>query len=94
MNDTPDMINGAFELLGTFAILGHFRRIIKDKKVAGVSIMATVFFASWGVWNLYYYPHLGQWWSFVGGIGIFIGNLLWIGGLVYYTKYPGGQRSL
>lgn len=88
MIDFADFINGAFELLGAVAIYGHIRQLVKDKAVAGVSIMATIFFASWGVWNLFYYPHLGQWVSFAGGLLIVIGNLCWISGLVYYTKHP------
>lgn len=91
MFNLPDFINGSFELLGTFAILGHVRQLWKDKNVAGVSIPATVFFASWGFWNLYYYPHLGQWWSFAGGIGIVLANILWISGMVYYSRHPGGK---
>lgn len=91
MSDYPDLVNGAFELLGAFAIFGHFARLYKDKAVAGVSLWSTIFFASWGAWNLYYYPQLGQWWSFAGGVGIFVGNCFWIGGMVYYSKRPGGR---
>ncbi|KKL45911.1 hypothetical protein LCGC14_2350840, partial [marine sediment metagenome] len=67
MIDFADFINGAFELLGAVAIFGHVRRVLKDKAVAGVSILSVCFFASWGLWNLYYYPSLGQWVSFWGG---------------------------
>ncbi len=91
MINIPDVINSSFELLGTFAILGHVHRLWKDKNVAGVSLWATVFFASWGFWNLYYYPHLGQWWSFWGGIGIVLANIIWISGMVYYSRHPGGK---
>jgi len=89
--DYPDLINGLFELLGAVAILGHVRRVFKDKAVAGVAIWSTVFFASWGMWNLYYYPHLEQWASLAGGIAIVLGNFLWIAGLVYYTRHPKGK---
>ncbi len=87
--DYPDLINGLFEALGAVAILGHVRRVFKDKAVAGVAIWSTVFFAAWGFWNLYYYPQLGQWASFAGGVAIVLGNCLWIAGLVYYTRHPG-----
>lgn len=88
MIDLPDYVNGAFEILGAVAILGHVRRVLKDKAVAGVSIMASVFFASWGFWNLYYYPHLGQWASFTGGVFIVVGNVSWIALMIYYTQFP------
>jgi hypothetical protein len=80
-------------MAGTVAIYGHIRRLWKDKSVSGVSIWAAAFFTSWGFWNLYYYPHLGQWWSFLGGLGIVCGNCIWVGGLVYYSRRPGGKRS-
>lgn len=88
MFDLADYVNGAFEILGAVAIFGHVRRVLKDKAVAGVSLYSTIFFASWGFWNLYYYPSLDQWASFVGGIFIVLGNVCWIAGLIYYTRHP------
>lgn len=81
-----DAINGSYELLGGFFILNHCRVLMKDKAVNGVSIVSTVFFTSWGVWNLYYYPSLGQWYSFVGGLFIVISNSIWIGLMLKYSK--------
>ena len=88
MIDFADYVNGAFEILGAVAIFGHVRRVMKDKAVAGVSILSTCFFASWGFWNLYYYPSLGQWASFWGGVFIVAGNVCWIAGMIYYTRNP------
>lgn len=79
-----DAINGVYEFLGGFFILMHCIRLLRDKKVRGVSITATAFFTSWGIWNLYYYPYLGQWASFIGGCNIVCMNLLWIGLMLYY----------
>lgn len=83
-----DLINGLFELIGAAFILDHVRTLYRDKQVKGVSIVATVFFASWGFWNLYYYPSLGQWWSFLGGLAIVSANSLWIGMMIYYKRNP------
>lgn len=80
----PDIVNGLFELFGAYFIWLHIRQVLKDRAVAGVSIPATVFFAGWGVWNLYYYPHLEQWFSFAGGIAIFVSNAIWIYLLLKY----------
>lgn len=85
----PDLINGLFEAAGGFFVLNHCRVLSKDKKVKGVSILSTVFFTSWGVWNLYYYPHLGQWLSFVGGLFIVLANSLWIGLMLKYKDKNG-----
>lgn len=82
-----DTINGLFEVLGGIFILNHCRVLYKAKQLTGVSIISTVFFTLWGVWNLYFYPSLDQWVSFAGGVVITVANLLWVGMMVYYTKY-------
>lgn len=82
-----DLINGAYEMLCGFAILLHVRTLYKDKKVHGVNWIATSFMASWGIWNLYYYPHLGQWMSFYGGLFIVVANAIWLGMMIYYLKF-------
>ena len=89
----PDLINGSFELLGGFFILNHCRALYAHKMVKGVSIISTIFFSSWGIWNLYYYPYLGQWLSFAGGLLISAANLLWIAMMVYYTRNPGNAMA-
>jgi uncharacterized membrane protein YfcA len=81
-----DILNGSYELLGGFFILLHCLRLIKDKKVKGVSFISVIFFTSWGVWNLYYYPFLNQWWSFIGGLNIVLMNFFWIGLIIHYKR--------
>lgn len=80
----PDAVNGAFEAWGGIAIFGHVRAILKDKAVKGFSPWACVFFTSWGFWNLYYYPHLHQWFSFTGGLLIVLGNTVWLALIMKY----------
>ena len=81
-----DLTNGAFELLGGIMLLNNCRAVWRDKAVAGVSILSTAFFTAWGIWNLYYYPSLDQWFSFAGGLAIVISNLLWVALLIRYSK--------
>jgi hypothetical protein len=79
-----DFINGMFELgSGLFCII-NIVRLKKDKKVMGVSWVPTAFFTLWGAWNLYYYPSLNQMISFIGGLAIFIANLIWVLMVFYY----------
>jgi hypothetical protein len=52
--------------------------------VKGVSILSTTMFTAWGFWNLFYYPHLGQWWSFTGGLAIVAANALWVALMLKY----------
>jgi hypothetical protein len=83
---TPDLINGSFEFLAGFMILNHCRVAIKDKHVAGVSILSTAFFSIWGIWNLWYYPHLNQMWSFYGGLLIVVANCYWVFLMLKYRE--------
>lgn len=84
--NVPDIVNGAFELFAGFFVLNHCRALYRDKLVKGVSLVSTIFFSSWGFWNLYYYPSLGQWWSFAGGLSIVSANCVWIAMMVYYIR--------
>lgn len=82
-----DAINGTYELLGGVMILANVRALLRDKIIRGVSVWPTVFFTSWGFWNLYFYPSLGQWLSFTGGLGIVSANALWLGLTAYYMYH-------
>lgn len=80
----PDLVNGLFELLGGFALWANVSRIRRDKQCRGVNWQVTLFFTTWGFWNLFYYPHLSQWISFAGGLNIVAANAVW---LTYALKY-------
>lgn len=82
----PDVVNGFFELAGGAFVALSIRRVVKDKSVRGVSLHAAVFFAAWGYWNLFYYPHLGQWFSFAGGIGVTACNTVWVVLALWYKR--------
>lgn len=81
-----DACNGLFEATGGLLILNHCRAVLRDKAVAGVSIFSTFVFTLWGVWNIYYYPLLGQWCSFAGGLVIVAANALWVVLLLTYRS--------
>jgi len=81
----PDIINGSFELCAGLFLCLNIRRLFKDKQVRGVHWVSVGFFALWGYWNLYYYPFLGQWISFLGGIMVVTANTAWLIQIIYYT---------
>ena len=56
------------------------------REVRGVSAWMVVFMLAWGLWNLYYYPSLGQWGSFFGGLSVAAANITWIALIFYYRK--------
>ncbi len=74
----PDAINSGFELFGGGMVFANCRRLRIDRQVEGVSVVGTMLFASWGVWNLFYYWHLEQWASWCGGVLIVLGNFVWV----------------
>lgn len=80
-----DIVNGAFEAGGGLFVLNHCRALYRDKQTKGVSLLSTAVFTAWGFWNLYYYPHLGQWLSFAGGVLIVAANALWLAMALYYA---------
>jgi len=74
---TPDLGNAIFEFGGALTIWKAVHQLYQDKKIRGVWWPAWLFYAAWGIWNLWYYPTLGQWWSFLSGIVLVIGNITW-----------------
>lgn len=81
-----DLINGTFELLGGWFIFLSCRKLLKQKKVRGVSFVHVAYFTGWGFWNLAYYPHLKQWTSFFGGSLVVLTNTFWLVLLIYYIR--------
>lgn len=81
-----DLINGLFELFGGAFVALSCRQLYRDKQVKGISLWHPTFFTAWGAWNLLFYPAVGAWWSFLGGIGVMVVNSLWLGMLLYYRK--------
>jgi len=72
----PDHINGTFEFGGALVTWVNIRAIWRAKRYVGVSLLPWAFFTMWGWWNLYYYPHLEQFWSFVGGAALVASNTI------------------
>ena len=84
----PDATNGLFECLGGWFVVLNIWKLLKDKQVKGIHWGSTFFFTTWGLWNLWYYPHLGQWVSFAGGVFICTANIVWAVLRIYYNRWP------
>ncbi len=82
----PDIVNGLFEVLGGLTTALNIRALMRDKEVKGVDWRLTFFYTAWGLWNLFYYPHLGQWASFAGGVVIVAGNAVWLALVIHYRR--------
>jgi len=74
---TPDILNGLFELGGALAIVPSIKSILDKRQAIGIHWAHQLFFCSWGLWNLFYYPNLEQWFSFIGAVVLVLTNLLY-----------------
>lgn len=85
-SSVPDLINGLFELIGGLLSLAHVRVIWRDKMVRGMALTPLAFITAWGYWNIFYYPSLFQWFSFLGGVVMACTNTAWLVLAVYYSR--------
>jgi len=85
-----DLINSLFELSAGFFLWNNVRVLYRDKKVRGISILSIGVFTIWGYWNLYYYPFLDQWLSFLGGMLVVFANTVWVYLAIHYARKKGG----
>jgi len=83
---TPDFINASFEFIAAFMLARNCWFTYKAKGTEGISILSSIFFASWGYWNLFYYPHMGQTLSFVAGVLVTTINTVWVWQMIYYRR--------
>jgi hypothetical protein len=84
---TPDRINASLEYLGVLFALYNCVILVQDAgQVQGVSVASTGFFTAWGLWNLFYYPYLGQKASGIAAGGLVLANGAW---LVLFALYRG-----
>ncbi len=74
----PDFVNGTLELVGGVMLWANVQRLRRDRQIRGVDWRVTAFFMIWGVWNLFYYPNLDQWASFVGTLFLCSANAFWL----------------
>lgn len=75
---SPDHINGLIVLVGAGFTWRNAWQLWIDRELFGVYWPTSLFFTVWGIWNLYYYPSLGQWFSFYAGILLALGNAAWV----------------
>jgi hypothetical protein len=83
---SSDFLNGCFEFVGALMTLLSVKALLKDKEIKGVHWGPIVFFTSWSMFNLWFYPDNNLWYSFAGGITIFIVNSWWLYLVWYYSR--------
>ncbi len=85
---TPDALNACFELAAAAFVTLHARRVWTDREVAGVSIPAACFFASWTLFGFFYFTMIGHWISFTCSFPPAVAYVAWIAGLVRFRRRP------
>jgi hypothetical protein len=83
---SPDILNAGFEFFGAVAVAASVRKAWRARSVVGVDWKTPAFFWSWGVFNLFYYPHLDQWASTVAGACVLLANTAWLGVVITYGR--------
>lgn len=89
-----DVVNGLFEFSGALFMGLNVRQLLRDRQVKGVHWLSMLFFTSWGYWNLFYYPSLGQTWSFLAGACLAAMNSAWATLTVFYLLRQRNQAYL
>ena len=81
-----DTINGLFEFIAAGFLIFNCFKIYKDKCIRGVCAFPFVIYTIWGFWNLFFYPSVGCWLSFFGGICVVCINSIYCLQLWHYRK--------
>jgi hypothetical protein len=74
----PDLVNGSLEVACSVMLWFDVRALVRDRSVQGVSLLARFFFWGWSIWNLWWYPHLGQTLSFAGAVAVMLPQTIWV----------------
>jgi hypothetical protein len=82
----PDLVNGIFEFGIAIPLSKGVMILRTDKVIKGFYWPTICWTTVWGLWNLYYYPHLDQWMSLTGGLVVVGVNLTWLGHVFYYAR--------
>lgn len=81
-----DIINGSFECLSGILLWYNVYKLYQHKCVHGVSLLTFGYFTIWGYWNLYYYPSLNQYISFISSFLVVSANTVWIIMAIRYRR--------
>ena len=82
----PDLINAGFEVGSALVSVINVMALWKARRISGVHWAPTLFFTAWGLWNLFFYPHLGQWASLAGAVGIVGVNATWLAMVWWFSR--------
>ena len=83
---TPDAINGAVEFAGSLAAWANVVTLYRDRGYAGISVCVMGLFAARSLWRGWFYLHLHQPMSTLGGCSNACAYCVFVGLMVYFGK--------
>ncbi|HLL29029.1 MAG TPA: hypothetical protein VKT73_15435 [Xanthobacteraceae bacterium] len=89
-----DLTNGIFEFGIAYFLWRGVMMLRQSKKVQGFYWPTIAWTTAWGLWNLYYYPSLGQWLSFTGGAIVVSVNIAWLGHVWHYWWLENYEKTV
>ena len=81
-----DAINGAMEFAGSLAAWANVWTLWRDRGYAGISVLVMVVFAARSLWRGYFYLHLHQPMSVLGGMSSAFAYCLFVILMIYFEK--------
>lgn len=90
---TLDQINAGFEFAGACCRAYDCLLLYRAKKYSGVHPLSTMFFFSWGAWNLIFFSGLNQPWSLVCSVLMCGANAAWLLLAFFYRHNNGNSQT-
>lgn len=75
---TLDTTNCLFECIGTIFAWMNAWYLFKDREIKGMYWPSSFYVAGFGIWSLYYYHNLSQWYSLSIAVIHVLGTLTWL----------------
>ena len=75
---SSDQINACLELAGAIFLVPTLIEAYNKKRIVGVHYITPIFFSLWGLWNIFYYPSLNQYWSASAACIMLSVNIIWL----------------
>lgn len=81
-----DFINSIFNWVAAAFVIANARDILIQKTVAGHTYPSAIFFTVWAGFSILYFWGLGQYWSVVPTVAMFLANAFLLGLVVKYRR--------
>jgi len=75
---SPDIINSAFLILGSFFVILSIIKAWRTREIRGINPLTPAFFLLWSIWNVYFFFTLAVWISFFASIAFMLVNAVWL----------------